>query len=202
MFCLSFGKTGYDEPWPVLSVNSDACNPPCAEVSFCCHVACVFFPGSDPYVVISCEGKKVRSPVHKDTHSPNFDTKGLFYCKKSNQPITIQVCVCASFLQPFKTIFCVIVNVFLFLSHLLDLQWQRAEGFLLGSGDTACRAGWVPANTPPERQGWPQGQRPPWNNLRCHSNQNSSYWHLNRLVRDDSTLREVRDTENLKNWQN
>uniref|UniRef100_A0A673C728 Calpain catalytic domain-containing protein n=1 Tax=Sphaeramia orbicularis TaxID=375764 RepID=A0A673C728_9TELE len=33
----------------------------------------------------------VRSPVHKNTCSPAFDTKALFYRKKSNQPISIQI---------------------------------------------------------------------------------------------------------------
>ncbi|KAM8903444.1 calpain-5a isoform 2-T2 [Spinachia spinachia] len=46
---------------------------------------------SDPYVIIRCEGEKVRSPVHKNTRSPNFDTKGLFYRKKANQPIRIEI---------------------------------------------------------------------------------------------------------------
>uniref|UniRef100_A0A674P6S7 Calpain 5 n=1 Tax=Takifugu rubripes TaxID=31033 RepID=A0A674P6S7_TAKRU len=47
--------------------------------------------GTDPYAVICCEGEKVRSPVHKNTRSPNFDTKGLFYRKKSNQPVSIKI---------------------------------------------------------------------------------------------------------------
>ncbi|KAI3353965.1 hypothetical protein L3Q82_018453 [Scortum barcoo] len=46
---------------------------------------------SDPYVIIRCEGQKVRSAVHKDTRSPVFDTKGLFYRKKANQPISIEI---------------------------------------------------------------------------------------------------------------
>uniref|UniRef100_A0A6Q2ZDE2 Calpain 5a n=1 Tax=Esox lucius TaxID=8010 RepID=A0A6Q2ZDE2_ESOLU len=46
---------------------------------------------SDPYVIIRCEGEKVRSPVYKNTRSPVFDTKALFYRKKKNQPILIQV---------------------------------------------------------------------------------------------------------------
>ncbi|KAJ3590948.1 hypothetical protein NHX12_008896 [Muraenolepis orangiensis] len=46
---------------------------------------------SDPYVIIRCEGHKVTSPVHKDTKSPIFDTKGLFYRKKGNQTISIEV---------------------------------------------------------------------------------------------------------------
>ncbi|CAB1347841.1 unnamed protein product [Coregonus sp. 'balchen'] len=46
---------------------------------------------SDPYVIIRCEGEKVRSPVYKDTRSPTFDTKALFYRKKTNQPILIEV---------------------------------------------------------------------------------------------------------------
>ncbi|XP_076846907.1 calpain-5a [Brachyhypopomus gauderio] len=46
---------------------------------------------SDPYVVISCEGEKVCSPVHKDTLTPDFDVKALFYRKKSKGSILIRV---------------------------------------------------------------------------------------------------------------
>ncbi|KAG9338691.1 hypothetical protein JZ751_025359 [Albula glossodonta] len=46
---------------------------------------------SDPYVLISCEGEKVRSPVHKDTCSPDFDIKGLFYRKKPKGAIHIEI---------------------------------------------------------------------------------------------------------------
>ncbi len=46
---------------------------------------------SDPYVIISCEGEKVRSAVHKNTQSPDFDVKAVFYRKKQKEPIRIQV---------------------------------------------------------------------------------------------------------------
>ncbi|KAM6933959.1 calpain-5-like [Xenentodon cancila] len=46
---------------------------------------------SDPYVIIRCEGERVRSGVHKNTCSPVFDTKGLFYRKKENRPIDIEI---------------------------------------------------------------------------------------------------------------
>ncbi|CAB1352314.1 unnamed protein product, partial [Coregonus sp. 'balchen'] len=46
---------------------------------------------SDPYVIITCEGERVRSPVHKDTRSPNFDVKGLFYRKKPKEGIHIEI---------------------------------------------------------------------------------------------------------------
>ncbi|XP_013871385.1 calpain-5 [Austrofundulus limnaeus] len=46
---------------------------------------------SDPYVIIRCEGQKVRSAVHKSTCSPAFNTKGLFYRKKANRPISIEI---------------------------------------------------------------------------------------------------------------
>ncbi|CAL8304987.1 unnamed protein product [Gadus morhua 'NCC'] len=46
---------------------------------------------SDPYVIITCEGERVRSPVHKDTRSPNFDIKGLFYRKKPKEGIHIEI---------------------------------------------------------------------------------------------------------------
>uniref|UniRef100_A0A8C5DZ73 Calpain 5a n=1 Tax=Gouania willdenowi TaxID=441366 RepID=A0A8C5DZ73_GOUWI len=45
----------------------------------------------DPYVIIRCEGTKVRSPVHKSTRSPMFDTKGIFYRKNTQQPISIEL---------------------------------------------------------------------------------------------------------------
>ncbi|XP_073680972.1 calpain-5 isoform X2 [Garra rufa] len=46
---------------------------------------------SDPYVIITCEGEKVRSPVHKDTRCPNFDVKGIFYRKKPKEGIHIEI---------------------------------------------------------------------------------------------------------------
>ena len=51
----------------------------------------VLSTASDPYIIISCEGEKVRSPVHKSTLSPEFDVKALFYRKKPNQDIHIEV---------------------------------------------------------------------------------------------------------------
>ncbi|KAF7218223.1 calpain 5 [Nothobranchius furzeri] len=46
---------------------------------------------SDPYVIIRCEGQKVRSVVHKSTCSPAFNTKAVFYRKKSSRPISIEI---------------------------------------------------------------------------------------------------------------
>ncbi|KAF4101066.1 hypothetical protein G5714_017498 [Onychostoma macrolepis] len=46
---------------------------------------------SDPYVIISCEGEKVRSVVHKNTRNPDFDVKAVFYRKKQKEPIRIQI---------------------------------------------------------------------------------------------------------------
>ncbi|XP_060538733.1 calpain-5 [Pantherophis guttatus] len=47
--------------------------------------------GVDPYVIIKCEGEKIRSPVLKNTLTPEFDVKGLFYRKKPRQPVIIQI---------------------------------------------------------------------------------------------------------------
>ncbi|XP_067828278.1 calpain-5-like isoform X2 [Heptranchias perlo] len=52
----------------------------------------------DAYVVISSEGTKVRSKVHKSNSNPDFDLKGLFYRKNEKKPIKIQVW-CSSFLR-------------------------------------------------------------------------------------------------------
>lgn len=62
----------------------------------CCHIkcvadSCIFSLASDPYVIITCEGEKVRSPVHKDTRCPSFDVKGIFYRKKPKEGIHIEV---------------------------------------------------------------------------------------------------------------
>ncbi|XP_012691698.1 calpain-5a [Clupea harengus] len=46
---------------------------------------------SDPYVIIRCEGEKVRSPVFKDTCSPQFDVKGLFYRKKAKEEVLVEI---------------------------------------------------------------------------------------------------------------
>ncbi|XP_061828254.1 calpain-5-like [Nerophis lumbriciformis] len=45
----------------------------------------------DPYLIIYCEGERIRTPVHKGTRSPNFDIKFLFYRKRPNQSIRIEV---------------------------------------------------------------------------------------------------------------
>lgn len=51
----------------------------------------VFSSAVDPYVIITCEGERVRSPVYKDTRCPSFDIKGLFYRKKPKEGIHIEV---------------------------------------------------------------------------------------------------------------
>ncbi|XP_068571861.1 calpain-5-like [Cebidichthys violaceus] len=47
--------------------------------------------GADPYVIISCEGRSVRSSIKKDTLQPEFTTSGIFYRKKPRKPITVEV---------------------------------------------------------------------------------------------------------------
>ncbi|XP_075878194.1 calpain-5-like [Nelusetta ayraudi] len=47
--------------------------------------------GADPYVIIHCEGKSVRSAVKKDTLKPEFKTSAVFYRKKPRKPITVEV---------------------------------------------------------------------------------------------------------------
>uniref|UniRef100_A0A8C6L406 Calpain 6 n=1 Tax=Nothobranchius furzeri TaxID=105023 RepID=A0A8C6L406_NOTFU len=47
--------------------------------------------GADPYVVIYCEGKSVKSTIKADTLNPEFATSGVFYRKKPRKPITVQV---------------------------------------------------------------------------------------------------------------
>lgn len=47
--------------------------------------------GANSYVIIKCEGDKVRSAVRKGSSTPEYDVKGIFYRKKLGQPITVQV---------------------------------------------------------------------------------------------------------------
>lgn len=47
--------------------------------------------GADPYVLICCEGKSVRSTIQRDTLQPVFTTSGIFYRKKPRKPITVEV---------------------------------------------------------------------------------------------------------------
>ncbi|XP_029557099.1 calpain-5 [Salmo trutta] len=47
--------------------------------------------GADPYVIVSCEGRSVRSTVKADTLDPVFETRAIFYRKKPRKPITVEV---------------------------------------------------------------------------------------------------------------
>lgn len=47
--------------------------------------------GANSYVIIKCEGDKVRSAVQKGSSTPEYDVKGIFYRKKPGQPITVQI---------------------------------------------------------------------------------------------------------------
>ncbi|XP_041707180.1 calpain-5 [Coregonus clupeaformis] len=47
--------------------------------------------GADPYVIVSCEGCSVQSTVKADTVKPVFDTRAIFYRKKTTKPITVEV---------------------------------------------------------------------------------------------------------------
>ncbi|XP_026640221.1 calpain-5 [Microtus ochrogaster] len=47
--------------------------------------------GANSYVIIKCEGEKVRSAVQRGTSTPEYNVKGVFYRKKLAQPITVQI---------------------------------------------------------------------------------------------------------------
>lgn len=51
----------------------------------------ILSPGANSYVIIKCEGEKVRSAVQRGTSTPEYNVKGVFYRKKLAQPITVQV---------------------------------------------------------------------------------------------------------------
>ncbi|KAI4813778.1 hypothetical protein KUCAC02_003008 [Chaenocephalus aceratus] len=47
--------------------------------------------GADPYVIIHCEGRSVRSTIKKDTLNPEFTTSAIFFRKKPRKPLTVEV---------------------------------------------------------------------------------------------------------------
>ncbi|XP_043854878.1 calpain-5 [Dromiciops gliroides] len=47
--------------------------------------------GTDSYVIIKCEGETVRSDVYKRNGTPEYNVKGIFYRKKPEQPIIVQI---------------------------------------------------------------------------------------------------------------
>lgn len=42
-------------------------------------------------MIVSCEGRSVRSTVKADTLDPVFETRAIFYRKKPRKPITVEV---------------------------------------------------------------------------------------------------------------
>ncbi|XP_010789065.1 calpain-5 [Notothenia coriiceps] len=47
--------------------------------------------GADPYVIIHCEGRSVRSTIKKDTLNPEFTTSAIFFRKNPRKPLTVEV---------------------------------------------------------------------------------------------------------------
>lgn len=47
--------------------------------------------GADPYLIISCEGRLIKSTIKTDTLQPEFTTSAIFYRKKPRKPITVEV---------------------------------------------------------------------------------------------------------------
>jgi len=50
------------------------------------------FPESDPYVIIKCEGEKVRSSCVSNTQNPCWsDATAIFYRNNPDKPIKVQI---------------------------------------------------------------------------------------------------------------
>ncbi|XP_063793380.1 calpain-6 isoform X2 [Pseudophryne corroboree] len=47
--------------------------------------------GTDLYITVKCESERVKSEVHKNTTNAVFDMKAIFYRKRLNVPIAVQV---------------------------------------------------------------------------------------------------------------
>ncbi|XP_067853259.1 calpain-5-like [Heptranchias perlo] len=47
--------------------------------------------GADPYAVIKCEFRRIRTAIFEDTLNPQFDTKVIFYRRNPKLPIVIQI---------------------------------------------------------------------------------------------------------------
>ena len=54
--------------------------------------SCSVISAPDPYALISCEGRKVRTPVQKDTLNPLWNTGALFYVRRPQKTrLVVQV---------------------------------------------------------------------------------------------------------------
>ncbi len=52
----------------------------------------LFFPAVDPYVIVKCEGETVKSFWRRDTQTPEWDFRTIFYRKKpAEEPIYVEV---------------------------------------------------------------------------------------------------------------
>ena len=47
--------------------------------------------GADPYCYVICEGKTARTPVQKNTLTPVFNAKLIFYIRRPEEPIKVEV---------------------------------------------------------------------------------------------------------------
>lgn len=46
---------------------------------------------ADPYCIVKCEGKSVKTPTIKDTQNPTWDTSCIFYRRNLAEPITVEI---------------------------------------------------------------------------------------------------------------
>lgn len=102
--------------------------------SYMCSVT-----GADPYVIISCEGRSVKSIIKKDTLEPEFTISGIFYRKKPRKPITVEVRWRLTGLMKLQGVFFKSAFYFLLLTCIVWPDWsssgveqQRSEGRVYG----------------------------------------------------------------------
>ena len=54
----------------------------------------------DPYALISCEGRKVKTPVQKESLNPQWNTGALFFVRRPQKTrVVIQVSVLQDYLS-------------------------------------------------------------------------------------------------------
>lgn len=75
---------------------------------YCCGVIVISAP--DPYAVICCEGRKVKSPVVKNSLNPTWNTGALFFVRRP---------------QKSRLVIQVSISVMVWIVNLSQYPWQR-----------------------------------------------------------------------------
>lgn len=61
--------------------------------------SCYLVKGLDPYALVTCEGKTVRTPTLSDTANPEWNSGALFFVRRPKKTHLVIQVVCRCFYQ-------------------------------------------------------------------------------------------------------